>query len=71
MPNYTRQAARVKPAKHSKTSTNQASNRSREDHGCTGASYERLLAIMQSVVDKDAARGIDWDAEWGDQREED
>lgn len=38
---------------------------------CTRTSYEHLLAIMRAAVAREASRPIDWDAEWGDQREED
>lgn len=36
-----------------------------------GDDYERLLAIMQAATRRSADKQIDWDAEWGDQSEED
>jgi hypothetical protein len=33
--------------------------------------YERLLAVMQAATRRSSKKRIDWDAEWGDQSEED
>jgi hypothetical protein len=71
MTNSTRRTARVKPAKYPRTSHDSSSNSSPPTNGCRRDSYERLLAVMQAAVDREASQQIDWDAEWGDQREED
>ena len=46
-------------------------SRCRRGRANTKLSYNVLLALMQAAVDREANQQVDWNAEWGDQLEQD
>ncbi len=61
--------AKVLATPSQRSSTNPSDRQPRPSK--RGPCYERLLAIMQAAVEREASQQINWYAEWGDQSEQD